>query len=105
MTTPTRLVAMLDTSRPVTYSGTLIGLANTFRKLRDHTSSKNDVVTPCITRDMKSQNSTAPSSAGTKRYCDCVTDSRNLVINPQSTMSIATHTNNGTNRAALPRYR
>ena len=58
---------MLDSSRPPTYSGMVMGLAKTFRKLRDQTSSKNAVVTPCITRVMKSQNNTAPSSAGTKR--------------------------------------
>ena len=37
-----------------------------FRKLRDQTSSKNAVVTPCMTRTKKSQSSTAPSSDETK---------------------------------------
>ena len=42
------------------------GVAKKLRKLRDQTSSKKAMVTPCITRVRKSHSSTAPSSAGTK---------------------------------------
>jgi hypothetical protein len=57
---------MLESTSPVTYSVIDIGLAKIFKKLRDHTSSKNAIVTPCITRVKKSHSSTAPSRAGTK---------------------------------------
>ena len=53
-----------QTSRHIRRSSS--GVAKIFRKLRDQTSSKNAVVTPCITRMKKSHSSTAPSSAGTK---------------------------------------
>jgi hypothetical protein len=62
-----RLVAKLVDRSPAMYSDMVIGVAKTLRKLRDQTSSKNAVVTPCMTRVMKSQKRTAPSSAGTKR--------------------------------------
>ncbi len=42
------------------------GVAKKFRKLRDQTSSKNAIVTPCITRVRKSHSNTAPRRAGTK---------------------------------------
>ena len=42
------------------------GVAKKLRKLRDQTSSKKAMVTPCMTRVRKSHSSTAPSSAGTK---------------------------------------
>ena len=48
-------------TRPVRYSEISSGVANTLMKLRDQTSSKNAMVTPCMTRVKKSQNSTAPS--------------------------------------------
>lgn len=76
-----------------------------FRKLRDHTSSKNAVVTPIITRTRKSQSSTAPSSDGTKLKPDAATELRYLVMNPHSTMSMATQANSGNTRAGLPRSR
>ena len=41
--------------------------------MRDQTSSKNAIVTPCITRVKKSQSSTAPSSIGTKLNPGAVT--------------------------------
>src|SRR5439155_4153785 len=63
---PTELVPMLETTRPPTYSEIASGVANKFKKLRDHTSSINAIVTPCITRVKKSQRRTAPSSTGTK---------------------------------------
>ena len=78
------------------------GVANTFRKLRDQTSSKKAVVTPCITRIKKSHSSTAPSSEGTKLNPDPLTEFRYLVINPQVTMSMATQANSGRTRAGLP---
>ena len=63
---PIVLVAMLEATRPTRYSAIDSGVANRFRKLRDHTSSRNAVVTPCITREKKSQSSTAPSSDAMK---------------------------------------
>jgi hypothetical protein len=59
-------VATLDMTSPARYSEILSGEAKKLRKLRDHTSSRKAVVTPCITREKKSQSSTAPRSAGTK---------------------------------------
>ncbi len=61
---PTELVAMLESTSPPRYSEIDSGVAKMFRKLRDHTSSKNAIVTPCMTRMKKSQSSTAPRSAG-----------------------------------------
>ncbi len=58
---------MAAATRPVRYSEIRIGVANTFRKLRDQTSSNRAMVTPCITRVRNPQSSTAPSSAGTSR--------------------------------------
>src|SRR3546814_20924104 len=67
---PTMLVMTLVSTRPLMYSAIVSGDANTLRKFRDHTSSKNAVVTPCITRLKKSHSSTAPSSVGTKSMPD-----------------------------------
>jgi hypothetical protein len=53
-------------TRPVTYSEIDSGVANKLRKFRDQTSSRKAVVTPCMMRVKKSQNSTAPSRLGTK---------------------------------------
>src|SRR3954462_13628786 len=63
---PTALVAMLERTRPARYSEIFSGEAKKLRKLRDHTSSRKAVVTPCVAREKKSQSSTAPRSAGTK---------------------------------------
>ena len=63
-TSPTALVAMLESTSPVRYSEIDSGVAKMLRKLRDQTSSKNAIVTPCITRVKKSHSSTAPSSTG-----------------------------------------
>ena len=63
---PIVLVAILESTSPARYSEIESGVAKMLRKLRDQTSSKNAIVTPCITRMKKSHNSTAPSSAGTK---------------------------------------
>src|SRR5215469_2141432 len=57
---PTVLVATLETTRPLTYSPIDSGLVKTFIKFRDHTSSKNAVVTPYITRVRKSHIMTTP---------------------------------------------
>ena len=57
---------MLESTRPAMYSEIDSGVAKMLRKLRDQTSSKKAIVTPCITRMKKSHNSTAPSNAGTK---------------------------------------
>jgi hypothetical protein len=99
------LVATLESTRPARYSPIDSGLANRLRKFRDHTSSKNAIVTPCITRVKKSQSSTAPSSVGTNATADAVMVSRYRVMNPQRTMSTATQTNNGSTRDRLPRIR
>src|SRR5262245_23594537 len=72
----TELVAMLLATSPVTYSEIESGVANRFRKLRDQTSSRKVVVTPCITREKKSHKSTAPSSAGTKSKVAFATEFR-----------------------------
>ena len=55
-------------------------------KLRDHTSSKNVIVTPCITRMKKSHSHTAPSNDGTK-FPWLTTVFKYLVKNPQRIMS------------------
>src|SRR5262245_23210148 len=102
---PMRLVAMLDRTRPVTYSDIDKGVAKTFRKLCDQTSSKKAVVTPCITRVKKSQNNTAPRSTGTRSNPGVVTEFRYLVMKPQSTMSTATHAKSPNKRAGLLRSR
>ena len=81
------------------------GVANMFRKLRDQTSSKNVIVTPCMTRMKKSQKRTAPSREDTKLSPDEVTEFRYLVMNPHKTMSMATQTNIGNTREGLPRIK
>ena len=80
-----------------------IGLAKTFRKLRDQTSSKNAIVTPCITRVKKSHSRTAPSNAGTKLNPGEATVFRYLLMNPHRTISIAIHANSERIRAGLLR--
>src|SRR3954463_3795809 len=85
-TRPSELVAMLEITSPLTYSGIESGVAKMFRKLRVQTSSKNAVVTPCITRTMKSHSSTAPSSAGTKLKPGEATEFRYLLMKPHNTM-------------------
>jgi hypothetical protein len=75
------------------------------RKLRDHTSSKNAVVTPSMTRPKKSHSSTAPSSVETKLKPGSATVARYLVMKPHSRMSTATHMTSGNRRAGLPRMR
>src|ERR1700722_11026642 len=102
VTRPTELVAMLESTSPLIYSEIESGVAKTFKKLRDQTSSKNVMVTPCITRMKKSHSSTAPSSDGTKLNPDPLTAFRYLVMNPQVTMSIATQAKSGNTRAARP---
>jgi hypothetical protein len=57
---------MLVITSPTIYSRTDSGEEKRFKKLRDHTSSRNAVLTPCMMRSQKSQSSTAPSSVGTK---------------------------------------
>src|SRR5579864_61398 len=104
-TRPTELVAMLEMTKPLTYSGIESGVAKMLRKLRVQTSSKNARVTPCMTRTMKSHSKTAPSSAGTKLKPGEATEFRYLLMKPHKTISIATHTNNGMKRAGLPRSR
>ncbi len=76
-----------------------------FRKFRDHTSSKKVIVTPCMTRAKKSHRRTAPRKAGMKLNPAAATVLRYLVMNPQSTISIATHTKSGKMRETLPRMR
>jgi hypothetical protein len=63
---PTALVAMLDSTSPLKYSVTDSGVENRFRKLRDHTSSKKTIVTPCMTRTRKSHSRIAPSNENTR---------------------------------------
>ena len=105
ITSPTRLVAMLESTNPLRYSEMERGVAKIFRKLRDHTSSKKAIVTPCMTRMEKSQRRTAPRRIGIKLKSDGVMALRYLVMNPQSTMSTETQTNNGNTRERLLRMR
>src|ERR1700733_1761287 len=93
---------MLESTSPLIYSEMESGVAKTLRKLRDQTSSKNVVVTPCMTRVKKSHSSTAPSRDGTKLKPEPLTEFKYLVMNPQVTMSMATQANSGTTRAGLP---
>jgi hypothetical protein len=65
-TKPTALVAILANTNPSRYSDNRNGVAKKLRKLRAHTSSRNDIDTPCITRVRKSHNNTAPRSPATK---------------------------------------
>ena len=102
---PTELVAMAVSTRPLRYSEIDSGEAKMFRKLRDHTSSKNAMVTPCMTREKKSHSRTAPSSAGTKLKPAEVTVLRYLVMNPHSSMSMVTHTTGDNTRERFPRMR
>ena len=83
----------------------VIGDAKMFRKLRDQTSSKNAIVTPCITRVKKSQNSTAPSRTGTKSKPGDAIVFRYFVMKPHNTMSTATQMKSGSTREMLPRIR
>ena len=105
ITNPTELVAMLESTRPLRYSEMESGVAKIFRKLRDHTSSKKAIVTPCMTRIEKSQRRTAPRRTGTKLKPAEVTALRYLVMNPQSTMSTETQTKSGSTRERLLRMR
>src|SRR5512147_313234 len=102
---PMRLVAMLESTRPHRYSHIESGVAKILRKLRDQTSSKKAVVTPCITRVKKSHRRTAPRKTATKLRPAGATMLRYLEINPHSTMSTATHANKGKRREKLPRMR
>lgn len=104
-TSPTMLVAMLVKTRLYIYSDIESGVANMFKKLRDHTSSKKAMVTPCIIRIKKSQKRTAPSSAGTKLKPGVATVLRYLVRKPQSIISTPTQANMGNTREKLPRIR
>jgi len=64
-----RLIKLVLTAAmisPARYSLVRSGVAKKLRKLRDQTSSKKAIVTPCMTRVRKSHNSTAPRRAGTK---------------------------------------
>ena len=54
------LVATAVVTKPVRYSPMVRGEAKTLRKLRDQTSSKKAIVTPCITLARKSHSRTAP---------------------------------------------
>ncbi len=102
---PNRLVTTLEPTSPARYSEMSMGVEKKFRKLRDQTSSKNAVVTPCITREKKSHSNTAPNRVGTKLNPAALTELRYLVMKPHSTTSIATQANSGRMRTGLPRYR
>jgi len=100
---PTELVAMLESTRPLRYSEMESGVAKILRKFRDHTSSKKAIVTPCMTRIKKSQRRTAPRRIGMKLNPAEAKVLRYFVMNPQSTMSTDTQTNSGKTRETLPR--
>src|SRR5215813_13669474 len=102
---PTALVAMAVSTRPPRYSESDSGEAKRFRKLRDHTSSRNAIVIPYMTREKKSQSRTAPSRAGTKLKPEEVTVFRYLVMNPHNTMSMVTHTTTDITREGFPHIR
>jgi hypothetical protein len=100
---PAALVMMLDITKPARYSGIFMGDAKIFNKLRDQTSLKNAVVTPCMTRMKKSHKSTAPNRAGTKSIPEEATELRQRVMNPHRMISTDTHTESGRTRVGLPR--
>src|SRR6266498_964796 len=81
---PIALVATLASTSPATYSGMDSGEANRLRKLRDQTSSKKAIDTPCMARVKKSQSSTAPSRSGTKSTPAPLTVLSHRVMKPQS---------------------
>src|SRR5260370_446801 len=85
-TRPTELVVTAESTRPAMYSDMESGVAKIFKKLRDQTSSKNAIVTPCMTRIKKSHSRTAPNSEGTKLKPEEAIAFRYLVMNPHSTM-------------------
>ena len=100
-----RLVTMLERISPLTYSDIRSGVAKMLRKLRDQTSSKNAIVTPCIMRIKKSQKRIAPRSTGTKSTPCEATVLRYLVRNPHRIISTAIHAKSGKTREKLPRIR
>src|SRR5580692_696505 len=104
-TTPMLLVATLVITSPEMYSETDRGEENRFKKLRDQTSSRKAVETPCMMRVQKSHNSTPPSSVGTKSIPPALTELRYRVMKPHSTMSMATHVTMGNRRTGLPRIK
>ena len=63
------------------------------------------MLTPCMTRVKKSQRRIAPRSIGTKSNPGEAIVLRYRVMNPHSTMSIATHAKIGNTRTGLPRMR
>ena len=58
-----------------------------------------------MTRVKKSKSRTAPNSVGTKLRPEAVTLFKYLVMNPHSTMSMATQAKTGIQRAGVPRSR
>ena len=102
---PTQLVMTLVSTNPRMYSEIDSGEANRLRKLRDQTSSRKAVLTPCMMRVQKSQSRTPPNSVGTKFTPLPLTELRYRVMNPHRTMSIATQVTMGNTRTGLPRRR
>src|SRR5476649_2238176 len=105
MKSPTMLLQTLQSTSPAIYSDTERGVANILRKLRDQTSSKKAIVTPCMTRVKKSHKRTAPRKTGTKLKPEPETLFRYFVMKPQRIMSIATQRKSGETREKLPRMR
>jgi hypothetical protein len=99
------LKTMLMSTSPPMYSRIDSGEVKRLRKFWDHTSSRNDVVTPCKILLKKSQSRTAPKSIGMKFTPGAVERFRYRVINPHKTMFISTHAYIDSMRAGLPRSR
>src|SRR5665213_2418877 len=70
ITRPKKLVIRLAATSPRRYSEIRSGVAKILRKLRDQTSSKNEVEIPNMARVKKSQSNTAPKSVETKLKVD-----------------------------------
>src|ERR1700677_1159453 len=105
MMSPRLEVMMLVSTSPATYSEIDSGEEKRLRKLRDQTSYRKAVPTPCMTRSQKSQRRTAPKSVGTKFTPLPLTVLRYRVMKPHRTMSMVTQTTEPNSRTGLPRSR
>lgn len=74
--TPMMLVSTLVITSPEMYSAMESGEENGFCKLRDQTSSRKAVDTPCMMRAQKSHSNTPPKSVGTQSMPPLLTELR-----------------------------
>src|SRR3989344_2466725 len=99
------LLAIPASTKPVMYSDISSGDPKKFKKLRDHESSINDMLMPCMTWPRKFKRSTAPSKMGMNRKPEPPDWLRYLVKNPHKIMSTVVHVNICRKRGILPRKR